>query len=341
MKKQYLFLTLCFLLLLTGCETDNKKYYAEDFTAPVLTTPGAGTRLTLTETQQNDSLEIAWQAADYGFPASILYTVQMAKAGTYFENAVKIAETKDTRIRTDYATLNNSALIAGLVPETPADIEFRVIAAINNHIQTLHSEPVDLLLTAYNVTVTYPILYVPGSYQGWNPAEPQTVIASPKANQVYEGYLWFTANTEFKLLGQPSWGELEWGSGGSGKLAPRGGNITVNNATAELYKLTADLNALTYSATPVTWSITGTATSGTPIQLNYDETTRQLQITTTLTEGQFVFQETGADNRTLGVYFGSQLMDNGTEIILPASGKYTVRLNLSQYPYTYEVGKGS
>ncbi len=221
MKKQYLFLTLCFLLLLTGCETDNKKYYAEDFTAPVLTTPGAGTRLTLTETQQNDSLEIAWQAADYGFPASILYTVQMAKAGTYFENAVKIAETKDTRIRTDYATLNNSALIAGLVPETPADIEFRVIATINNHIQTLHSEPVDLLLTAYNVTVTYPILYVPGSYQGWNPAEPQTVIASPKANQIYEGYLWFTANTEFKLLGQPSWGELEWGSGGSGKLAPR------------------------------------------------------------------------------------------------------------------------
>jgi len=337
MKKQYLFFLFCLTCLLSGCETDNKKYYATDFTEPVLTAPTAGTPLTLTEAQQNDSLEIAWKAADYGFPASILYTVQMAKAGTYFESAVKIAETKETRIKTDYATLNNSALIAGFVPETPADVEFRVIATINNHIQTLHSQPVGLLLTAYNVTVTYPILYVPGSYQSWNPADPQTVIASPKADQVYEGYLWFTANTEFKLLGQPSWGELEWGSGGSGKLAPRGSNIAVNNSTAELYKLTADLNSLTYSATPVTWSITGTATSGTPIPIAYDETTRQLSVTTPLTEGQFVFQETGAGNRTLGIYFGDQLMDNGTEIIIPAPGEYTVTLNLSQYPYTYSV----
>ena len=139
------------------------------------------------------------------------------------------------------------------------------------------------------------------------------------------------------LLGQPSWGELEWGSGGDGKLAPRGGNITVNNTTAGLYKLVADLNSLTYSTTPVTWSITGTATSGSLVQLNYDETTKRLQVTTTLSEGQFVFQETGADNRTLGVYFGNQLMDNGSEIIIPTTGEYTIILNLSQYPYSYKV----
>lgn len=337
MKKQYPFFSLCLALLLSGCETDNKKYYAAEFTAPELTAPAAGTRITLTESGQNDSLEIAWDAADYGFPASVLYTVQMAKAGTYFESAVKIAETKETRIRTDYATLNNSALIAGFVPETPAEAEFRVTATVNDRLRSLHSEPVSLSLTAYNVSVTYPILYAPGSYQGWNPADPETVVTSPKADQVYEGYLWFTANTEFKLLGQPSWGELEWGSGGEGELAPRGGNIAVNNAAAGLYRLTADLTGLTYSAAPVTWSITGSATSGIPVNLNYDETARQLQITAPLTEGQFVFRETGAGNRTLGVYFGSQLMDDGSEIIIPAAGEYTVTLRLSRYPYTYSV----
>ena len=44
-----------------------------------------------------------------------------------------------------------------------------------------------------------------------------------------------------------------------------------------------------------------------------------------------MFQEIGADNRTLGVYFGNQLMDNGTEIIIPTTGEYTIILNLSQY----------
>lgn len=337
MKTIYLFLTFCLIILLAACETENKKYYAKDFENPAITNPANGTQLVLTESQQRDSLKISWETADYGFPAAIIYTLQMAKANTYFESAVKIAETRYTQVKIDYATLNNSALIAGLVPETPADVEFRVIATINNHIQTLHSEPISMLLTAYNVTVVYPILYVPGSYQGWNPADPLTTVSSAKANQIYEGYLWFTADTKFKLLGQPSWGELEWGSGGDGKLAVKGGDIAVNNTNAGLYKLTADINSLTYSATPVSWSLTGTATSSTPIPLNYNESSKQLQITTSLSEGQFVFKETGAGNRTLGIYFGNQLMDNGSEIIVPEAGQYTITLNLSQYPYTYTM----
>lgn len=337
MKKIHVLLTFCLIILLTACETDNKKYYAKDFADPTILSPVNGTQLILTEEQQRDSLEISWKAADYGFPAAIIYTVQIAQKGTYFEAAVKIGETKDTRMKTDYATLNNSALIAGLVPETPAEIELRVIANINNQIQTLHSGSISMLLTAYNVSVVYPILYVPGSYQGWNPSDPLTVITSPKANQIYEGYLWFTPDTKFKLLGQPSWGELEWGSGGEGKLAVKGSDIAANNTTAALYKLDANLNTLTYNVAPVTWNITGTATNNTPLSLNYDETIKQLRITTALSEGQLVFKETGGSNRTLGVYFGNQLMDDGTEIIIPADGQYTITLNLSQYPYTYSI----
>lgn len=338
MKKIYSLIALCLFFLLIACETDNKKYYATDFTDPLITHPVPGAQIILSESHQKDSLTIAWKAADFGFPAAAIYTVQIALPGTYFEPAIKIAETKSTSVKVDYATLNNSALLAGLVPETPANVELRIVSTINSHIRILYSEPIPLILTPYNVAVEYPVLYVPGSYQGWNANENTPAITSPRANQVYEGYFWFPANVEFKLLGQPAWGDLEWGSGGDGKLAFKvQPNVALHNTTAGYYKLTADLNNLTYSAVPVSWSITGAATSSNSLNLTYNEDTGLLQLTTQLSAGGFVFQENGAGNRTLGVYFGNQLMDNGSEVIVPATGRYTVSLDLSRYPYTYTL----
>lgn len=336
MKNIYPLFVAAWLLILAACQTDNKKYYARDFNNPVLTRPANGSQIVLTENTNNDSLYFTWEPADYGFAAAMTYTVQMAKAGTYFGSAVKLVETQSTHAQVDYATLNNSALIAGLVPETPAEVEFRVVSSINQHIQTLRSESVTANLTAYNVAVNYPILFVPGNYQNWNAEDSSTILSSPKADQVYEGYLWFIPNTEFKLTGQAGWGALEWG-GSNGKLVSKGGNILVGNTTASLYKVTANTNALTYTITPVSWNITGTATSGTPLPLTYNTTTRQLETTISLKAGLFVFQESGAGNRTLGVYFGNQLTDSGTEIIIPADGQYKISLNLSKYPYTYSL----
>ena len=129
------FTSLSFIL--TGCETENKKYYAGDFINPEVKTPENGNDFILTEATANDSLTVAWTTAEFGFPAATLYTVQIAKAGTYFESAVKIAETQEKQVKVDYATLNNSILIAGLVPETPGEIELRVNAMVNENLQTL------------------------------------------------------------------------------------------------------------------------------------------------------------------------------------------------------------
>ncbi|MCB0854124.1 MAG: RagB/SusD family nutrient uptake outer membrane protein, partial [Bacteroidetes bacterium] len=41
----------------------------------------------------------------------------------------------------------------------------------------------------------YPVLYVPGGYQGWDPANTETVIKSVNSDSTYEGYFWFDANT--------------------------------------------------------------------------------------------------------------------------------------------------
>ena len=335
MKRIYYIGIILILFALQACETDNKKYYAGDYISPEIDLPVAGSRITLTEATANDSVQFKWEAAAFGFPAAITYTVQIAIPDTYFESAVKIAESKSTSAAVTQATLNNSVLIAGLVPETPTEVEVRVNASINNNIRTLYSEPIRLMITAYNVEVVYPILFVPGSYQGWNPADSSTVVTSPKADGTYEGYFYFPANTEFKFTGQPDWNPLNWGEGGGGKLQAGAGNIKVT--TAGFYKVIANINNLTYSLTPVSWSITGSATSNTPIALIYNESKHDLEITTHLNSGEFVFKETGAGNRVLGLYFGNQLTDNGSQIIVEEGGNYTISLNLQKYPYTFSI----
>lgn len=335
MKRIYWLIALTTLFIWGGCSNDNKNYYAGNFADPVLSAPSAGATITLTEEHSNDSLSFSWKKAEFGFPAAVIYTVQAAMAGTNFASPVKITETKNLSASIDYATLNNSLLIAGLVPETPAKVEFRVMASVSENLETLNSEPTEVTVTAYNVTVSYPILFVPGSYQNWTPSDSSTIVTSPKADGIYEGYFYFPANTEFKFTKQPDWDPLNWGDGGNNKLSPGAGNIKVPNAG--LYKVTADLNKLTYSIIPVSWSLNGSATSNTPISLAIDNTKKLLEVTANLSAGGFIFKETGAGNRTLGLYFGNQLMDDGTEIIVPQAGRYTITLDLGKYPYTFMI----
>ena len=60
------FTSLSFIL--TGCETENKKYYAGDFINPEVKTPENGNDFILTEATANDSLTVAWTTAEFGFP---------------------------------------------------------------------------------------------------------------------------------------------------------------------------------------------------------------------------------------------------------------------------------
>ncbi|MBI5915464.1 MAG: RagB/SusD family nutrient uptake outer membrane protein, partial [Bacteroidetes bacterium] len=90
----------------------------------------------------------------------------------------------------------------------------------------------------------YPLLNVPGGYQGWDPANNATALSSPNSDDNYEGYFWFEAGTEFKFaLG--GW-DTNWGDdGANGTLEPGGANLVI--AEAGFYKINVDLTALTYT----------------------------------------------------------------------------------------------
>lgn len=95
-------------------------------------------------------------------------------------------------------------------------------------------------------------LYIVGNVGGnnWTPesAIPMTTIG----DGVYEYTVALPADASFKILGQQSWGDLDWGNlggdGDTGYLAPKGDNGNINFVgDGSDYKITINLKAGTYN----------------------------------------------------------------------------------------------
>jgi len=190
-------------------------------------------------------------------------------------------------------------------------------------------------------TNSYPVLNCPGSYQGWNPADPVNVVASVGSNSQYEGYLNFTtAGTQFKFaLG--SWND-NWGDDGTltGKLKHGGDNFNV--ADAGYYKINCDTTAMTYSIIKTTWACIGDATPGgwsADSPMVYDTTTKTWTVTLDLTAGGLKFRANGAWDINYGdaTPVNGTLVAGGANISIPAAGTYSITMKLGEPDYTYTI----
>ncbi|HTX88709.1 MAG TPA: RagB/SusD family nutrient uptake outer membrane protein [Bacteroidales bacterium] len=191
---------------------------------------------------------------------------------------------------------------------------------------------------------SYPVLYVPGSYQGWNPADPTTVIASKYVAGEYEGYLYFKdANTQFKICQNPDW-TVNWGDDGAdGTLDLNGANIQV--ADPGYYKLNVNLNNLTYTVVKTTWAVIGDATPGgwsTDSPMTYDTATKMWSAVLDLTVGGLKFRANGAWDINYGDDGADGILDpGGANIAIPEAGTYTITMKLGIPDYTYTIVKAS
>ncbi|MDQ0477211.1 MULTISPECIES: SusE domain-containing protein [Chryseobacterium] len=100
-------------------------------------------------------------------------------------------------------------------------------------------------------TYDFPEIYLVGNIagNGWNEtnAIPMTTIG----DGVYEFTSTLAGDTEFKILGQKSWGNLDWGNisgdGNTGFVGPKGDNGNIKFAgDGSSYKITVNLKAGTY-----------------------------------------------------------------------------------------------
>jgi hypothetical protein len=193
-------------------------------------------------------------------------------------------------------------------------------------------------------------LWLPGGYQGYNPAAAPTIYAT--GSTTFEGYVYISGATGFKFTSQPDWSHTNYGYGGTaGTLSTDGAAPDIDLSAGGYYKFNVNIAALTYSATLIeTWGLIGTATTGawdvsTPMTFN--QGTNTWTVTTDLTVGALKFRANNWWDVNYGVAdinaLEGSLVFDAASIDIKEAGNYTITLDFSKseapYEYTYSVVK--
>ncbi|HTX88710.1 MAG TPA: SusE domain-containing protein [Bacteroidales bacterium] len=345
MKKISLILAAIFLVGSFACKKqETKATLNANATAPVLLNMQEGATIVLKKSDSAVVIDFTWTTASFGQTVVTTYMVQMDKQGNDFASAVTLGVvTNGTQISLSTYDFNNKLLAMEPDPTNPdlppLALEFRVQATISSYYPASNSTTVHQTITPYFVKIVYPLLFVPGDYQGWNPADSSTSIASVGANTKYQGYIWFGHdNTQYKYCQGPSW-TTNWGDDGAdGTLNPGGANIVAG--PKGYYKLDVDLGTLTHKFLRTDWSIVGDASGGWDADKDmvYDSIAKEWTLTLPLTAAGMKFRANHAwdlnygDNNANGT-----LQEGGANIMVPAAGNYKVILNLSGAIYRYKL----
>ncbi len=190
-----------------------------------------------------------------------------------------------------------------------------------------------------SATATYPEIYVPGGYQGWDP-ETAPALASVQSNNQYEGYVYMKTAGEFKFTSARDWSHTNYGAGATpGTLSTTGPNLSVPDSG--YYKINVDTQALTWSDLKTTWGLIGSATPGqwsTDTPMHYSPATGLWTVTVDLTAGEIKFRANGGWSLNYGSNNNDgTLQEGGANIPIATAGNYTISLKLGVPPYTYTI----
>ncbi len=343
--KKYIIISII-ALLFAACEEKELTPVVDLGEGPSITAPSSGAAFVLDETQiDNQLVAFSWTAADFGFSAATTYTLELDKVGNNFSDPITLSS--GNTLSTDEVTigqLNNIMLTKELPADVSSSVEIRVCAKISDEVETLCSAPITLDVTPYQAEIDYPILNVPGSYQDWDPGNPQTVIFSRKSDNNYEGYIFMGVDDALYKFAQGSW-DSNWGDNeADGILDPLGiGNDIPINDGAGMYFLNANLNDLTHSNMKTDWGVLGDATPtgwDADTDMEWDAEKFALTINLDLNAGELKFRANDDWAINFGDNFGNgQLQLDGGNIAVAEAGNYTIDLYLSQATYSYTLTK--
>ena len=326
---------------------------ARDITEPTISSSPtkatiADLSLTAAFTVNNaDSLiTFSWSASDFGFASSTTYEVQLSSKNDFSSNVASLFTTQKLKGTYKVGDLNTLLLAWNYPIGTAVTVYYRVGASVNPNVATVYSDTKTKSFTPYDAVINYPMIYVPGAYQGWSPGADNGRLYSYGFNSVYQGIIRIkdgtNAASDFKIAPAPNWNNswggtlTKTGNNYAGSLNSSGGNFTV---AAGVYAITVDVNALTITLTKTDdWGLIGDATPGgwsTSTPMFYNGQRKMWEITTNLTAGSFKFRANDAWDLNYGdTGADGTLNAGGDNIAIATAGNYLIRFDPVKLTYT-------
>lgn len=293
-------------------------------------------------------IQFSWSAADFGFASSTTYIVQASDSSSFSGHAANLVTTQSLSGGAKVSDVNTLILSWNYSIGKPVTVYFRVAASVTSTIAPVYSSVKSTIITPYDAVINYPMVYVPGSYQGWSPGDANGRLYSYSFNSQYSGIVRLvdgtTTSAQFKITSNPDWNHTNWGgtltaSGNnySGTLDPAGGNFQANNAC---YAIAVDVTALTISLTKTDdWGIIGSAVPpydwSKSVLMFYNGQRKVWEIIGDFHAGEFKFRA----NQDWALNYGSNANDGtlqagGSNIPLATAGNYTIRFDPVKLTYT-------
>lgn len=331
-------------MLFGACEDEVEKVIiSSNPEGPALSGPGDG-GMEFEKEDAGESIEYTWTEADYGFDGSVTYFVQIGMDDT-FTGGANIVSSQELSGSAIVGDINGVLLSWGLPIGEQTTIKARVFSTINVNVDTIFSTVSDFTVTPYETLIDYPMIYVPGAYQGWSPGADNGRLYSYGFNSVYEGVLRIVEganpSSSFKVTPEANW-DNAWGgvltadgSIYSGSLDPSGGDFSIDAGT---YMITADVSSLTIELEKTDdWGIIGDATpngwSDPDTDMMYNGQRQVWEITTDLTDGFLKFRANDGWDLNYGDNEPDGTIDGGGSDIAVTAGNYTIRLDLINEKY--------
>ncbi len=347
MKKITLTLFVAMIgLLLSSCE--------RDITEPVISSSPSKSTLadlsfTVAFTVNNaDSLiRFSWSAADFGFASSTSYSVQLSPKSDFSSNVATILTTQKLSGTYKVGELNTLLLAWNYAIGTAVTVYYRIGASVSSNVATVYTDTKSKSFTPYDAVINYPMVYVPGAYQGWSPGAENGRLYSYGFNSQYAGIIRIKDGTNaasgFKITVNPNWNGPNYGgtltktgNNYSGTLDASGNDFSVIAGT---YAVAVDINAKTITLTKTDdWGVIGSATAGgwgasTP--MFYNGQRKMWEITANFTAGEFKFRANDAWDLNYGDGGNGTLSSsNAPNLKLDAAGNYTIRFDPVKLTYT-------
>jgi hypothetical protein len=354
MKKIALFVILLIgISLMFSCEKKDATPVLDMSQAKpaAITEPSSEAQFILTQ-ENADSImtTFKWSPVNYNLDnlEKTKYSLQIDLADSNFVNAVELVNTTETSFAITVGQMNSVVVPLGLETGVPGTVEIRIFSYLNTDtdVSYLYSDAISLTITPYEGIVDYPKLWVPGDYQGWNPAEAPNIYDFDN-DGVFTGYIYMPegGTYEFKFTSAPDWAHINYGAGADeGTLDTDGGAPNLSVPGPGGYYVTVDVNNLTWTYELQNWGVIGEWLGwAEDIDMLWDAENQQLYVTVEnipAAENQcFKYRANDSWDLNLGANDPDDgtLVPGGANIPIPNGGTLTFYLRFTTPLPTYEV----